>query len=302
MDLWQLHIFCKVIECKSFSKAAAAVRLSQPTVSSHIKDLEAHFGCRLIDRLARQAVPTKAGELLHQYAIRLEALRSETETALAEFKGEIKGRLVIGGSTIPGGYLLPQIVGSFIKKYRGVAIALHIGDTEKIIADTVSGILELGIVGARTREKSVCQEKLLEDNMGLIVSGDHSWARRDKISLKELFGEPFVAREEGSGTLKSINKSLGKHNCSVRDFNIVTEMGSTQAVIQSVILGVGVSIISKIAVKQELMNGTLKCLSVETLDLDRFFYVTWNRQRSFSPLCKTFMGYLKQSVCNRSRG
>ena len=79
MDLWQLHIFCKVVEHKSFSKAAKIVQISQPTISNHIKDLETHFECRLIDRLARSAVPTKAGELLYQYARRLLMLRDETE-------------------------------------------------------------------------------------------------------------------------------------------------------------------------------------------------------------------------------
>jgi DNA-binding transcriptional LysR family regulator len=102
MDLWQLNIFCRVIELKSFSRAGNAVHLSQPTISSHIKDLEDHFDCRLIDRLSKEAIPTKAGELLYSYAKRMLALRDETETALAEYNGKIRGRLVIGGSTIPG--------------------------------------------------------------------------------------------------------------------------------------------------------------------------------------------------------
>ena len=89
MDLWQLHIFCKVVELASFSKAGQTVHLSQPTVSSHIKDLEQHFGCPLIDRLARRAVPTKAGELLHTHALRMLALRDETETVMAEFLGAL---------------------------------------------------------------------------------------------------------------------------------------------------------------------------------------------------------------------
>jgi DNA-binding transcriptional LysR family regulator len=113
MDLWQLHIFCRVVERKSFSRAAEIVHLSQPTVSSHIQDLEAHFGCRLIDRLARQVVPTQAGRLLYSYARRLLALRDETETAMAQHQGRLTGNLVIGGSTIPGGYLLPGVVGLF---------------------------------------------------------------------------------------------------------------------------------------------------------------------------------------------
>ena len=111
MDLWQLHIFTKVVELKSFSKAGAAIHLSQPTVSSHIKDLEDHFECRLIDRLGKEALPTKAGTLLYGYARKLLSLKGETETALAQFKGKTRGHLVVGGSTIPGGYILPLIIG-----------------------------------------------------------------------------------------------------------------------------------------------------------------------------------------------
>ncbi len=108
MDLWQLHVFCKVVELRSFSRAGEMINLSQPTVSSHIKYLEEHFGCRLIDRLSREALPTKAGELLYTYARELITLRDEAETALAEFHGKIRGNLVIGGSTIPGCIFFPK--------------------------------------------------------------------------------------------------------------------------------------------------------------------------------------------------
>ena len=116
MDLWQLHIFCKVVDLKSFSRAGRAVHLSQPTVSSHIKDLEAHFDCRLIDRLAKEAVPTKAGLLLYRYAKRMIALREETESAMAEFKGQVKGSLNLGGSTIPGAFVLPAFFARALEK------------------------------------------------------------------------------------------------------------------------------------------------------------------------------------------
>ena len=95
MDLWQLHIFCKVVELRSFSRAGHAVHLSQPTVSSHIKDLETHFGCRLVDRLSREVVPTKAGELLFEYARKMIALRDQAESAMAEFHGTVRGHLVV---------------------------------------------------------------------------------------------------------------------------------------------------------------------------------------------------------------
>ena len=296
MDLWQLNIFCKVVELKSFSKAGKTIRLSQPTVSSHIKDLEDHFGCRLIDRLSKEAVPTKAGELLYTYARQLITLRDETETALAEFQGIIKGRLIVGGSTIPGGYIIPKIIGGFTKDYPEAKISLIIADTEKIINDTLAGTLDLGIVGAQTGDKSIIQEKLIEDEMCLVVPAEHRWAGKKQITLKQLFKEPFIARELGSGTLKSIRHSLFRKSYSLDDLNIISEMGSTEAVKQGIINNVGVSILSRIAVAEALQTGSLIALSVEGLDLKRSFYLTRHKYRSTAPLCRAFIEYLKKEL------
>ncbi len=149
MDLWQLHIFCRVIECKSFSRAAGIVHLSQPTISSHIKELESHFGCQLIDRLPKEAVPTQAGRLLYTYARKLLALRDETDAAMARHQGLLQGRLVIGGSTIPGTYLLPKILGDFKSRYPRIMLSLIIEDTAAITVRGSRGVP--GIGGRRGR-------------------------------------------------------------------------------------------------------------------------------------------------------
>ncbi len=293
MDLWQLNIFCKVIELKGFSKAGNAVHLSQPTVSSHIKDLENHFECQLIDRLGKKAVPTKAGELLYQYARKLIALRDEAESAMAEFHGKIKGRLLIGGSTIPGEYILPKHIGTFTADYPRVSISLEIGDTDKIIQDVLSGFLELGIVGAESSNKNIYQEKLIEDEMKLIVTADHRWVKKKYITPELLYKEPFILRESGSGTLKSMRLSFKEKGLSVDDLNVIAEMGSTEAVIQGIKNKVGVSILSTIAVAEDLQAGTLKALAVNHLNLKRSFYLITHRYRSPSPLCKAFITFLR---------
>ncbi len=295
MDLWQLNIFCKVVELEGFSKAAKTVHLSQPTISSHIKELENHFECQLIDRLDKKAVPTKAGELLYNYACKLISLRDEAETAMAEFQGKIKGRLFIGGSTIPGGYILPRLIGAFTKDYQGVTISLSIGDTDQIIQDILSGVLELGIVGAKTSDKKILQEKLIEDEMRLIVSADHKLSRKKSVNLTMMFQEPFIIRERGSGTLKSIQLCLLDKGYSSEDLNIIAEMGSTEAVIQGIKSKVGISILSTIAVAEELQAGTLKALTIKELNLKRSFYITRHRHRSASPLSKAFMEFLKKN-------
>jgi DNA-binding transcriptional LysR family regulator len=299
MDLWQLKIFCKVVELRSFSNAGKMVHLSQPTVSSHIKDLEDHFGCRLIDRLSKEAIATKAGTLLYHYARKILALCDETETALAEFNGKIQGKLLIGGSTIPGGYLLPRIIGDFTRKFPDVTVSLIIADTEKIISEVLSGYLELALVGAESGEKKILQETLIEDDLRLIVPEDHPWAKTNAIALKSLLKEPFIVRESGSGTLVSIQQSLARQGFNINDFKIAAEMGSTEAIRQGIKNKVGVSILSTLAVSEELKTGRLKAVSVKDLKLRRNFYLTRHKHRSLSPLSQAFMEFLKIELKNK---
>jgi len=296
MDLWQLHIFCRVVECKSFSKAAEAVHLSQPTVSSHIKDLEDHFGCLLIDRLSKKAAPTQAGRLLYGYARRMLALREEAQAALAQYQGKMQGHLVVGGSTIPGGYLLPRVIGKFKMEYPRIRPSLIIADTERIIAGIAEGSIELGVVGAESRDKNILQERLIDDEMRLIVTADHPWSALKKVLLERLLSEPFIIRERGSGTLKSMQECLKQGGRSIDELNIVAEMGSTEAVRQGIKDGIGVSILSTLAVTEDLDSGTLRALSVEGLDLTRGLYVTRHRQRSLSPLAAAFVEFLKKHL------
>lgn len=296
MDLWQLTIFCKVIELKSFSRAGKAVHLSQPTVSSHIKDLEDHFDCRLIDRLAKAAVPTKAGMLLHRYARRMIALRDEIESAMAEFKGKIRGSLDLGGSTIPGAFILPAIIGAFTSRFPEVNVSLSIADTRQIIQAVLDGDLELGVVGAVTEDAGVVQKKLIEDKMCLVVPAGHRWSEKTSVTPQELIEEPFIIREQGSGTLKSIQNSLADAGLSISQLNVVARIGSTEAIRQGIKGGMGVSILSAIAVSEDVAGGRLKALTIEGLDLKRAFYLTHHRQRSLSPLCHTFIEFINSDA------
>ena len=296
MDLWQLHIFCKVIELKSFSKAGKAVHLTQPTISSHIKDLENHFNCRLIDRLTKEVLPTNAGELLYGYAKKFLALRDATESALAEYNGKIRGRLVIGGSTIPGTYLMPQLIADFKHPYPDVIISLVIGDTADIIERILEGSLEMGIVGARTESPKIDQKVILSDEMGLIVPARHRWAAKNRVSLKQLVTEPFILRERGSGTLTSLHQSLRNQGYAVEDLKVIAELGSTQAICQGIKNGVGVSILSTLAVAEDIQAGKLCALKVDGLDLKRNFYLTRHKRRSPSPLHKAFVDFLNEKL------
>lgn len=291
MDLWQLHIFVSVVEKKSFSKASEAINLSQPTVSTHIKELEEHFQCRLLDRLGKVTEPTRAGEILYGRAKELLALRDQTESAMLDFLGQTKGNLTIGGSTIPAGYIIPRLMGTFKQIYPEVSISLSAGDTQQIIQAVKQGKIELGVVGAHTNDPAIDQTKLVKDEMKLIVPPDHEWAGQKSIHCGRLFDQPFIAREKGSGTWQSILKSMDGAGFNSRDLIPSVTMGNSVSVIQGILSHVGISILSTIAVAQELKTGRLHALSVEGLDLTRHFYLTLAKKRSQSPICQKFIEF-----------
>jgi DNA-binding transcriptional LysR family regulator len=234
--------------------------------------------------------------LLYGYARKLVLLKEETETAMAEFHGKIRGRLTVGGSTIPGAHVLPRVVGAFLKTYPEVTVSLVIGDAASIVARCAAGTLELGIVGAKTRDRQVRQDTLIEDEMCLVVPPDADWTRRPRITVPELLKMPFILREAGSGTLRSFERSLGRAGHALDDLSVVAEMGSSAAVIQGVKSGVGCSVVSRIAVTEDLTAGTLRAVAVAGLDLKRRFYLTTHRYKSPSPLLEPFVTFLKETL------
>jgi DNA-binding transcriptional LysR family regulator len=182
---------------------------------------------------------------------------------------------MVGGSTIPGVYILPKMIGAFIQRYPDVTVSLVNGDTEEINNHILEGYLELGVVGAVASDKRILQEKLLQDELRLVVPAGHKWENKKAISPEMLLKEPFISREVGSGTLISIQENLNKIGYNLSDLNIVSEMGSTEAVIQGIKSKVGLSILSPIAITEELRTGTLKALAVDGLNLKRNFFLSF---------------------------
>ena len=301
MDLWRLHIFCKVVERASFSKAADAVYLSQPTVSSHIKDLENHFQCKLIDRLGREVAPTKAGELLYRYAKKMIVLKDEMEKAIAEFQGVIKGELVLGGSTIPSCYIVPPLMGRFKQQYPDVSITLIEKDTAGVIQDTMAGEVELGIVGAKAQDPRLQQRKILDEEMVVVVHRSHKWSKKKSVTLEQLVREPFVLREPGSGTRKSVEQALDKSGKWLSEQNVVAEMGSTEAIRQAVKAGLGISILSEYAVGEDVAAGLLSTIRIEGVSLQRSFFLVTHKHRTLSPLCQAFIRFLVRECKKQKR-
>ncbi|HET9925060.1 MAG TPA: selenium metabolism-associated LysR family transcriptional regulator [Methylomirabilota bacterium] len=293
MDLRQLEIFVKVAELGSFSRAAEALFLTQPTVSEHIRTLEDELGVRLLDRLGRGAAVTKGGELLLSHAQRMLALAREARQAMESFQGRMSGELLVGASTIPGEYILPALIGRFKEKFPDIAITLLIGDSQAVTEWVAEGRAELGVVGARSAHRGIEFRELMPDDIVLIVSSAHPWHGRKHVTLEELRGEPLLLRERGSGTRAALETARREAGADIATFRVVGEMGSTQAIKQAVKASVGVSLLSRRAVEEECRAGSLWCLRVRDLKITRAFHLATHRERSRSPLAEAFRAFVE---------
>ena len=293
MDLHRLEIFVKVAELKSFTLAAEALRLSQPTVSEHIRTLEEMAEETLVDRLGRELRLTPAGQILHRYAVKLLHLREEALQALAAYRGELAGRVVIGASTIPGSYLLPQIMGAFKSKHPSVQITLKIANTAAVGEMVLKGEAGLGLVGSRLPEKRLSYEEVYLDELTLAVGPEHPWAARREVELAELYGQAFIVRERGSGTQMAVQTILGEHGLDFSKLKVAAEMPNTEAVRQSIKAGVGLGILSRLAVAAELKYGDLVAVNIRGIKLNRPLYLVERLGRELPLVYAAFRKYVK---------
>ena len=288
MDLRQLEIFAKVAEMGSFSRAAEALHLTQPTVSEHIRALEDELGVRLLDRLGRGTATTRAGQLLLSYASRILALSREARQALEGYQGRMRGELVVGGSTIPGEYLLPAVIGRFREKFPEVSTTLVIGDSQAVVDWVADGRVELGVVGARLPQRGLEFHDLSPDEEVVVIPAGHPWQGRAQVTLEELAREPLLIRERGSGTRAAFESALERAGVDLGTLRVAGEMGSNQAIKQAVKAGMGITVLSRIAVEEESRQGVLAFLRVQDLAVTRGFYVVTHRERSRSPVAEAF--------------
>jgi DNA-binding transcriptional LysR family regulator len=296
LDLRKLEIFYWVAELKSFSQAAELLSLRQPTVSAHVQELEDASGGKLFYRMHGRVSLTPLGELLAEHAKILLAFKRKTRAAVEQFHGTLSGELWVGGSSIPGEYLLPAKLGAFTKKYPRVKPILRIRDSAGIIEDVLDGKVELGFVGSKIADARLAFKKLWNDEMVLAVPKAHPWSRRKFVQIAELRSQKFISREPGSGTLESFSHLLSKGRRSVdKLLDVSMELGSTQAVIEALRGGFGISILSRISIQHELAEGSLVEVRVRGLTMRRDFYEVSHRRRPLHPIAHAFREFLKPS-------
>jgi DNA-binding transcriptional LysR family regulator len=295
IDFRHLETFCRVAHLRSFSLAAEDLLLTQPTVSGHILSLEQSLSLRLFDRSSREVRLTKAGEVFLEYASKILAFRKDLLNALSEFSQGIRGELSLGASTIPGEYLLPKLMGDFKKEHPYFIISLKIADTKEITEYVLQDRVEFGIIGAKLDHPSLHYEKYVEDEIIVAAPSDHPLSHKRSVNLEELLKEPWIIREEGSGTQIAVEKALRKKGKSLREFNVATEMGSTSSVKEGVKARLGLAFLSKRAAEEEVRQGVFLQIDVEGIEpISRQIYIVSHRGRTLSPMGMEFLRFLKR--------
>jgi DNA-binding transcriptional LysR family regulator len=295
MDFRRLVVFVQVLQMKSFSKAGQSLYLSQPTISEHIRLLEEDLGLSLFDRQGKEILPTKAGQMLYQYASQLLALRTESLRAMGQFRDKGTGELVVGGSNIPGQYILPVVMGKFKELFPRIGLRLFVGDSKNIREYLLEGSIEIGVVGVKVEHRQISCRHLVRDE--LICIGPPGTLTGNRITdPKEITRLPFILREKGSGTRTAIEEALKKINLEVDDLQMVAEMGSNEAIRQAVKAGVGATIISRLAVREDLELGHFKEIRINRLPMVRNFFIITHKQRTLSPLALDFKEFLLKTV------
>jgi DNA-binding transcriptional LysR family regulator len=293
MEDHKLKVFCTVAETKSFSKTSEIIHLTQPAVSLQIQALEEIYETKLFDRSSSFINLTPSGEILYRYAKDILTLYAEAEKEIGKITGLIKGSITIGASTTIGNYILPTVIANFKKTHPKIKINLLIGNTKRIVDFLNSGIIDLGLVEGETSRHKMKIDSIIPDELSFIVPPFHPWAKKKVVSILEVTKEPFILREEGSGTRQMIEKYLSSHGINTSDMRIALVLGSTESIKEAVESGIGISIVSKWAARKEVKYGSLKLITPKEEKIIRSFSLIMQKNAVLSHAVDEFLAYLK---------
>jgi len=296
MNIKKLEIFVAIATTGSFSKGAETVCISQSTASQHIAALEDTCGVRLLDRTGRGVMPTEAGKVMLVHAQQVLKSLKNTEQAILRFRQVDGVELCVGGSTIPGTYLLPKAIAALRISDPGITVTVEIADSRQILAKLVEEHIEIGIVGTTADEKLFTSEALGQDVILLVARKGHRWCERAVVQPEELLTEPIIMREKGSGTHDVVDSALRQFGIKTSDLMVSTTISSSEAVKQAVLADCGVAFLSEIVVREDLNLGKLVAIKLSDFTITRRFSLVYRKGRTLSPAAKAFclvLGQLK---------
>jgi DNA-binding transcriptional LysR family regulator len=300
ITLQQMEAVISLVEEGSFSRAAKRMFLTQPALTKNIKNAEDYLGVRLVNRSNMGTSLTPEGKILYNYAQRMVKLRDEAREKILTLHENVGGNIYISASTIPATYILPHVLSAFGKIHPDIRVYIKTADSEEAMNMVLENEVEIGCIGKQPSNKKLTAEPLWKDRLILAIPKQHRWRKKKSITLSELLDEPFVVREKGSATRELFESCLKESKpINLSQFNICSELGSSEAVKEAVIAGLGVSVISIHAIERELSQGLLFELPLQSCRMERNFYLIYKRHFDFRPAHKIFIDFLKKDISGK---
>lgn len=293
MEFNQLESFIGVVKHNSFSLAAKELYTTQPTVSNNIKNLEKELNTTLLDRTSKIITLTDSGKLFYKYAVELINIRDKAKFSISEHDCRVEGEIEICASSIPEEYILPYIIKDFLKIYPKVSFSITHKNSKDVIDNILDGKLNYGIVGAKYYSELLEYIDFYEDELIFCAPyNKYPSVKNEYLDINTLLSEKFILRKTGSGTRRLIEQRLSEKGIDIDSLNIISFIDSNEMIKKMIELGLGVSFISKIAVKNEIDLKLVKAFRIEDLNLKRSFYFVHNKNRTLSPLVEAFKDFL----------
>ena len=288
MDFKQIEAFVNVVRYKSFSKAADATFFTQPTISTHIRNLEKELGVKLLDRKSRAVEMTPQGAKFYKYAVEMINERAQAIDALNS-TDSIEGILEIQTSSIPAVTFLPELLADFRSEHGGIQYYVSTSDTQTVIDNILERRGEIGFIGEDPQGSNLESTRIFTDNTVMIAP--ESFNISPKITLEEAVTYPFIWRETGSATRKMFESTVASLGYEKDAFEVAALFDDMDSIIRSVEAGLGVAVISrKVATS---IGGRTRIVEIENFSEERSFYMVRPRSISLSPAAEAFAEYTK---------
>ena len=274
IENFRLTVFRAVAHHLSFSRAAEELLLTQPAVTQQIKALEEQFGVTLFHRGGGRISLTPSGAALLPFAQQMKELSNLAMAAVAKTHGQLAGELTIGASQTIAQYLLPTFMAAFLQRNPQLRITARSGNTDHMVNALAAGEIQLALLEGAAQRTDVHVEPFMEDHMVLVVPSSHEWAGQT-ISVEELKTQPLLVREFGSGSRRTVEHALEGAGIKTKDLFIRMQLDSTEGLLNAVEAGLGITFVSRWAVRNQLALGTLKLARVAGLKLSRSFSLAY---------------------------
>ena len=296
LDTHQLNVFLIAAETLNFTQAARLLHMSQPSVSQHIQTLEQSFGHPLFVRLGRRIELTDAGEELVPLAREMVKRSIHIEETMKSLEGEVHGQLLVGCSTTPGKYILPQILAKFHHLHPRVKVSCTVAAQGEVYRMLCDGEVHVALISEPFMPSRDVEARIfMTDTMKLIAPLDHSWARRGVIDPKELIEGDFIFREEGSGTETTVRRALAASGIDTDALNTLLVLGSSEAIALSIQEGIGVGFVSDIVITK-LVEGRVAPIRVNGLDIVRDIYIGTHIRRPATVAQRVFWDFINSAT------